>query len=287
MNKLIGELQRLYFLDEQHCYRRHAGADATSATPADIAAEALSADILARTLAGEMVPALALLSAAGTVRTMVLRFGRSADWPQVARVYRAVRSELVLPAPALAVAGDAGFGLWFSLAQPVPWAQAQAFLHGLGSRYLAAAAGEAAPADACPASAADRTDLVPALQPATGLWSAFIDPTMGSMFIDEPGLEMAPSMDKQAEMLAGLVSIKPADFQRALAVLQAPATADLAVEPGTPVRSAEGGRETSQVLTVGGHFSDPQSFLLAVMNDSTASPQLRVDAAKALLPYCK
>jgi len=31
--------------------------------------------------------------------------------------------------------------------------------------------------------------------------------------------------------------------------------------------------------------SDPRRFLLSVMNDSTAELQLRIEAAKALLPF--
>ena len=34
-----------------------------------------------------------------------------------------------------------------------------------------------------------------------------------------------------------------------------------------------------------GHHADPKSFLLAVMNDPGAAPELRVKAAAALLPY--
>ena len=62
--------------------------------------------------------------------------------------------------------------------------------------------------------------LVPALDETTGRWSAFIDPTMGSMFIEETWLEMAPARDKQAGMLAGVESIKAENFQLALASLQ-------------------------------------------------------------------
>ncbi|MFT2160339.1 terminase small subunit [Pseudomonas putida] len=34
-----------------------------------------------------------------------------------------------------------------------------------------------------------------------------------------------------------------------------------------------------------GNFDDPMDFLKAVMNEQAAEPKLRVDAAKALLPY--
>lgn len=61
-------------------------------------------------------------------------------------------------------------------------------------------------------------------------WSAFIDPGMGSLFIDEPWLEMAPTPDKQAELLAGFSEIKVEEFERALSRL-APAA------PRTPSAS--------------------------------------------------
>ncbi len=38
-------------------------------------------------------------------------------------------------------------------------------------------------------------------------------------------------------------------------------------------------------LNVGSGYRDPQSFLLAVMNDESASARQRITAAKALLPY--
>lgn len=40
-----------------------------------------------------------------------------------------------------------------------------------------------------------------------------------------------------------------------------------------------------QHLELSVHFEDPQAFLRAVMNDSGADAKLRVDAAKALMPY--
>lgn len=43
---------------------------------------------------------------------------------------------------------------------------------------------------------------------------------MGSMFVDEPGLGMAPNMDRQADLLVGLKSINTSDFERALLSLK-------------------------------------------------------------------
>jgi hypothetical protein len=52
----------------------------------------------------------------------------------------------------------------------------------------------------------------------------------------------------------------------------------------------EGDSQASNVpigstLNVGSNFSDPKSFLLAVMNDSSLSVDHRIEAAKVLMPY--
>lgn len=132
--------------------------------------------------------------------------------------------------------------------------------------------------------------LVPACHQETGRWSAFIDPTLVSMFADEPGLEMAPNLARQADMLASIKSIKGGDVQRVMALLQeAWGTIGLTRQPECPAnhRDTTPCTDSAQprVLTVGSDFSDPKSFLLAVMNDPTANAQDRIRAAKALLPY--
>lgn len=269
MNRLIAELQRLYFLPGQ---LGQAGPTAAALTP----------EMLAQSLTGEARVALDPVGPDDRARALALDFARSADWEEVARLCQAIQEDLDLPAPAVSVSGKDGYRLWFSLAEPVPLEQAQRFLEALRRRYLA---------DIPPARLAFRPqagepgvlDLVPALDRETGKWSAFIDPAMGSMFAAEPGLEMAPNLDKQADLLAGFESIKAGDFQRALDALQSPAeTADSPAPAADSPRAAAGGQET---LKVGSGFKDPKSFLLAVMNDPSASAELRIEAAKALLPY--
>ena len=133
--------------------------------------------------------------------------------------------------------------------------------------------------------------LVPALHKMSSKWSAFIDPTMGSMFIDEPGLEMAPNLDRQADMLGGLKSIKTVDFERVLAFFAATSERDaelaeqavLSREVAVAPMSDTVGART--LLSLGGGYQNPRCFLLAVMNDASVSAQNRIDAAKALLPY--
>jgi hypothetical protein len=296
MSKLITELQRLYFLDDQHWHSQHADA---SGNPAYSVAGTLTSEIVAASLAGEKTIALQLASPEGMARAMVVVFDKPGDWGEVANLYQAVQDELDLPAPAIAVSGRKGFRLWFSLAEPVAVVEIQSFLDALGRKYLADIPQnhrQFRPAADLPNDTAPAViNLAPARHTVTGKWSAFIDPSLGGMFIEEPGLEMAPNMDRQASILAGLASIKVADFQRALGILLAPAESDAAglSSPERPAsqpdeaaspRSPDAGHPNS-LRHVGNHYSDPQSFLLAVMNDSSASPRHRIEAAKALLPF--
>lgn len=265
MNRLLCELQRLYFPAPLYGWVGEARAPLRELTSAE----------LAQGLAGESPVQLSLLSGE-TVRGMVLHFARRGDWPRVAALYQSLQEELELPAPAIAACADNGYQLWLSLAEATPVPVARTFLSALCARYLA----DLPPAAIAtsPGSTADAAllPLVPALHAGSGRWSAFIDPGMGSMFIDESGLDMAPNLDRQADMLAGLRSISAAALQKAQQLL-CPA-ADLATaSPAAPAQSVAG--------LQAGRFDDPQSFLLAVMNDATVSLNLRIKAAAALLPY--
>jgi hypothetical protein len=84
-------------------------------------------------------------------------------------------------------------------------------------------------------------------------------------------------MDKQADILASLDSIKAEDFQQARLTLGISA----AVKAGPAPQAA------SPQATVARHdaHGDPQSFLLAVMNDTSEKTRLRIAAAEALMPY--
>lgn len=294
MNKLISELQRLYFLPDQQWQRQSLLAAADLSAPAH---GPLSEEALTTSLAGEAAVLLTLVSPAATARAMVVSFKRASAWEQVAKLYQAVQHDLALPAPAVSVSGREGYRLWFSLAEPLPVAQVRSFLNALHQKYLAEMPIASLEFQPAPLSAEpDLIKLPPALHPASGRWSAFIDPTMGSMFIEEAGLEMAPNLDKQADMLAGLRCIKSGDFQQALALLEDAAKTDAlfksAATPGAATSPNEAvspldfalGRSRAK-LNVGNNYSDPQSFLLAVMNDATATPRQRIAAAKALLPY--
>lgn len=283
MNKLIAELLRLHFLP-------------ASDHPAGPAEGALSADSVAGSLEGGAPAALDLVSADGKARAMVVGFERGADWEQLAGLCHGVQEDLHLPAPAVSVSGKDGYQVWFSLAEAVPAEQARGFLKALRRKYLAeipAASLNLRPDPGEPAAAEpDRVDLVPALHAATGKWSAFIDPNLGRMFMDEPGLDMAPNLDRQADLLAGFASITTGEFQRALRILQPhadPAPGAAAPSPDSPREGATPpGPEVGSprpTLSVGSNFSDPKSFLLAVMNDPAARARDRIKAATALLPY--
>ena len=290
MNKLISALQRLYFLQDQqwHSQSLNDGGDLAYAAEGP-----LTPAIVTKSLAGELTVGLNLVSPTGMARAMVVSFARATDWEQVANLYQAVQDELDLPAPAVSVSGRKGYSLWFSLAEALPLAQIQAFLAALRLKYLADI--PLAHLELQPNALAIKT-LAPARHNTTGKWSAFIDPSMGSMFIVEPGLEMAPILDRQAGMLAGLKSIKTANFQRALSILQTPseldgepaltlaeAAARLPTKVSRPPDLADGYRYSK--LGEGNTYADPRDFLLAVMNDSSVGVKQRIKAAKALLPY--
>ncbi|MBS1188822.1 MAG: hypothetical protein H6R10_614 [Rhodocyclaceae bacterium] len=292
MNKLIAQFQRLYFLHGQQWHSPKGDSGSSDFSPEGV----LTPEIITQSLAGEVTVALNLVSQDGMARTMAVEFEKSTDWDLVAKLYQGVQEDLDLPAPAVSVSGKGGYRVWFSLVEPVPVSHAQAFLKALRLKYLA---------DIPPARLNFRPDigepaspeqslipLAPALHMATGKWSAFIDPSMGSMFVDEPWLEMAPNLDKQADLLAGFESIKAGDFQRVLNLALAhtePAGGPSDRHAGLQSEVAHHhGPHTSRAqsrLDVGSNFSDPKSFLLAVMNDPSASAGQRIKAAKALLPY--
>lgn len=192
---------------------------------------------------------------------------------------------LDLPVPAVSLAGDAGFHVWFALTDPVPAERGRVFLEALCRRCLPEGASRALRLP----GTAGLTGL--SLPPARdgGRWTAFIDPSLAGMFDGETWLDMAPSPERQAELLAGFRAIRPAEFDRALAELDPPGAvvpsprgvlAGQVVEP-----PALSGTVPPLGLGVGSGFVDPRTFLLAVMNDPGASADHRIDAAKALLPY--
>lgn len=213
-----------------------------------------------------------LIAPDGSVRAMVLELARPADWSLLSAVWRGVQTDLEMPAPAIAVSGVDAYQLWFSLAEPASVAQASAFLASLRLRYLSGVApGRLAmrPAvDAAMPGNIRHALPVPALQAATGRWSAFVAPDLAAIFAEEPWLDLPPNPEAQAKVLSRLECIKPAVFHAALG------------ERNDSYTSPEVKASASQ-----GNSLDPKSFLLGVMHDKAIELHLRIEAAKALLPY--
>lgn len=230
-----------------------------------------------------------LMAPDGTVRALVLELARPADWTLLSTVWRGVQTDLELPAPAIAVSGIDGYQLWFSLAEPVSVAQAGAFLESLRLRYLSGVApGRIAMRPAVDAASPGKIHHalpVPALQPATGQWSAFVAPDLAAIFSGEPWLDTPPNPDAQANVLARLECIKPAVFHAILERLSPAVRPETA--PTTSVADVPDSSQASQEITAAspGNRLDPKGFLLSVMNDKTVELHLRIEAAKALLPY--
>ncbi len=197
-------------------------------------------------------------------QALCLGFRRAADWESVAALWHAAQAELDLPAPAMSIDGE-GYRLWFSLAERVADETARRFIDGLIRRYLAELPDARLHIDF--AASPPPAELIPDER-----WAAFIDPGLGSMFAAEPWLDMAPNRNQQADLLAALRSIRPAELSHALDRMLAqtsPAAAPAALE----------------TLSLSGPFTHPRDFLLAVMNDPQAGSLARIEAAKALLPY--
>lgn len=221
-----------------------------------------------------------LVDAAGAVRAMVLELRAPADWQALGVVWQGVQTDLALPAPAIAVSGTDACQLWFSLAQPLPAAQAIAFLDLLRQRYLTgvvSARVRCLPAwDQAQPPRLQHAPAVPAPQEGGDRWSAFVSPELAPMFAQTPWLDVPPSPDGQAGLLARLGSIGPGQLHDATALLQAAAAAD---GPGAASTSALAAPAAAGLDAQ----RDPRRFLLDVMNDERVALALRIEAAKALL----
>jgi len=235
-------------------------------------------------------PDLELVDANGQSRAMVMEVAQQVGWGAVAALWQGVQSELELPAPAIAVSGIDGYQVWFSLLEPIPVVQAQDFLESLRLRYLGTVAprfiGMKPNADGSPPWPTHHSRPVPAVQAETGHWSAFVVPGLASMFEEEPWLDLPPNSDAQANILSRLESIQPAHFQVARDRLR-PINTQVILDPqSAPAATSAADNKLAsagQALTHDG--ADPKRFLLAVMNDSSAELALRIEAAKALLPF--
>lgn len=210
----------------------------------------------------------------GDVRALVLELARPADWEALGQVWRGVQADLQLPAPAIAVSGTDGMQLWFSLQQAVSASRAATFLAQLRTRYLAGIAAARVRAMPSAGGPAWQAAPVPAQQADTENWSAFVAADLAPVFVDTPWLDIPPGVEGQADLLARLQSIKPADFDAALQRLR-PADDDASVSTAQPVSASTPASATADV--------DPRGFLQRVLNDETVALALRIEAARALL----
>lgn len=228
------------------------------------------------------------------VRTLVLALHSPADWAALAPLWRGVQADLDWPEAAIAVNGADAFELWFALADPLPRADAAELLDRLQRRYLPdvradrwrawpAADQAQAPPPRCPPFAA-----------GPERWAAFVTPDLPAVFGDDPALDFEPGADAQADLLARLRPITATPLRRARAALNPPAPAAPVAPPApaAPARPADVSAGAASVAAPAaasaaaaplGRHEDPRTFLLAVMNDATASLALRIEAAKALL----
>lgn len=231
-----------------------------------------------------------LIDASNQVRAMVFALTSPPSWQFLSRVWHGVQAELELPAPAIAVSGTEDLQLWFSLAEPIAVSRAHAFLEGLRLRFLPEVdpgrVGLMPAVDASAQHPARHAALVPALQPQTGNWSAFVAPDLAPVFADTPWLDIAPNEEGQAALLRGLHAIKPTVFE----------AASRRLEPGTPPSSLTDAVAVAIAAKADASLTrappptppadpDPKRFLQRVMNDGTVSLVLRIEAAKALLQH--
>ena len=219
-----------------------------------------------------------LVRADGCVRSLVLAQTGPADWTLLAPLWRGVQADLGWSAPAIAVNGRDAFELWFSLAAPLPWAEATRLLAQLQRRYLGGLRPDRV--RAWPSAVAPtEPPTVPPFAAGPQRWAAFIASDLPAVFGDDPALDVEPGADAQAELLARLCSISAAELRQARAMLEAD-------EPATAAPPVPGDIPTSplgSVMSVVDRFDDPRAFLLAVMNDEAVPLALRIEAAKGAL----
>jgi hypothetical protein len=214
MEKLIAQLMRLY-----------------------LPAGQVDPGLLTRQVLGEATAPIALTTADGMTRALVIPFDKARyeedgqHWTRLCEVAHALQANYGFPAPGVSISAASGFRLWLSFETPVPASEAQRFLEGLRDA--------ACPELAVALDAATRpVELPPCRNQDTGRWAAFIHPGMGASFIDEPGLEMAPPAVAQAAFLEQLEMIGPQQFRAALAALQPAPTPAMA--PALPAAQGSG-----------------------------------------------
>jgi hypothetical protein len=234
-------------------------------------------------------PPSPLIGPSSQVRAMVVELTRPPSWEVLSKLWRGMQTELDLPAPAIAVSGTDGLQLWCSLAEPISASTAHAFLERLRARFLPDIDTRRIrlmpAADASAAHPERHARLVPALQEATGNWSAFVAADLAPVFGGTPWLDIPPGEEGQATLLHGLRSITPAALDEALKRLGPGAPAMVATTEPTATTRAEARPAPPQPLTNVAAHQDAERFLRDVMNDESVALALRIEAAKALLQH--
>lgn len=201
---------------------------------------------------------ITLIDELGQVRAAVLTLGQPADWSLLSLVWRGVQADLGLPPPAIAVNGKDAYQLWFSLQTPVHASRAAAFMEALRARYL-----PEVPPHRVHITLAEAQ--LPPMQVQDDQWAAFLAPDLAPVFSDTPWLDLAPNQEGQAELLSKVASVTSSDLDAAMHRLM----------------GAQQG-EAAQKVSNG---DSPRQFLLNVMNNEAVALHLRIEAAKALLPF--
>lgn len=218
-----------------------------------------------------------LTCADGRVRALVLALSAPADWATLAPLWRGVQTDFRWPEAGIAVNGCDAFEIWFSLAEPLPQAEAAELLAQLQRRYLGDVRADRV--RAWPGSdAATEPPACPPFAAGPERWAAFVTPDLPAVFGDDPALDFEPGAEAQAELLSRLQPITPGLVRTARAGLGPLQRASLAL-PATLAAAEPSGAAP----LLGGPWQDPRMFLQAVMNDPNTPLALRVEAAKALL----
>lgn len=228
----------------------------------------------------------AALAGAQQVAAMRLGLPGPGAWAPLSRVWQGVQSDLGLPAPGIAVSGEEGYQLWFALAEPADARDAEAFLAALCRRYLHDVPAHRIARSRVTPGAPGGTRVPPA-EIAPGRWSAFVAPDLAGLFDEEPWLDLPPTQEAQAELLSRLQPITPAEWKAACDRLL---PGDALVPGGLPEASAAAQGRALAVAPAPPSAAvqqDPRRFLLEVMNDPAVDLRLRIEAAKALLPYAE
>jgi hypothetical protein len=209
------------------------------------------------------------------VRALVLELALPAGWTELLPVWMGVQTDLELPAPAIAVSGFDSLQLWFALAAPIPQAAGARFLEGLRQRYLP----QLKPTQVRLVTAAGRTVPAPPVERSPGRWSAFVSADLASVFSDTPWLDVPPGEEGQAALLRPLAPIARPAFEAASERLAASGPEAAREAPPAPPPQASPAADDVQ--------ADPARFLARVMADEAAPLALRIEAAKALLPWSR